>query len=249
MLAARLTTRVAEAAVQVDLRATLRLGLGETSRAGLLRIDGGKQPGTALLGRVERQVDASRQQPSDRGFRREGAGRASHNRRIAGSGDLQGGPGRRKLGLGKRASGVRLREVGSGYLADVVTGLGVAHLLAQDLQIFGGDRLLGLGAAHIDVGHDDRLQNADLSGAKDLPAFSEFLKRNEPLCGRLQADKLDALFGAHAAEARSTVLMPIDGIGMLAIGSGDANRFHPGMGTVFLKLIGEAIAAAVARFG
>jgi len=86
-------------------------------------------------------------------------------------------------------------------------------------------------------------------GAKDLPAFSEFLKRNEPLCGRLQADKLDALFGAHAAEARSTVLMPIDGIGMLAIGSGDANRFHPGMGTVFLKLIGEAIAAAVARFG
>lgn len=86
-------------------------------------------------------------------------------------------------------------------------------------------------------------------GAKDLPAFAEFLKRNEPLCGRLEPDKLDALFGAHAAEARSTVLMPIDGVGMLAIGSGDANRFHPGMGTVFLKLIGEAIAAAVARFG
>ena len=86
-------------------------------------------------------------------------------------------------------------------------------------------------------------------GAKDLPAFAEFLKRNEPLCGRLQPDKLDALFGAHAGEARSTVLMPIDGVGMLAIGSGDANRFHPGMGTVFLKLIGEAIAAAVARFG
>ena len=85
-------------------------------------------------------------------------------------------------------------------------------------------------------------------GAADLPAFVEFLKRNEPLCGRLQQDKLDALFGAHAGEARSTVLMPIDGIGMLAIGSGDANRFHPGMGTVFLKLIGEAIAAAVARF-
>ena len=42
--------------------------------------------------------------------------------------------------------------------------------------------------------------------------------------------------------------MPIDGVGMLAVGSHDANRFHPGMGTVFLKLIGEAIAAAVARF-
>jgi uncharacterized protein YigA (DUF484 family) len=85
--------------------------------------------------------------------------------------------------------------------------------------------------------------------AKDLPAFAEFIKRNEPLCGRLQQEKLDALFGTHAAEVRSTVLLPIDGIGMLAVGSGDANRFHPGMGTVFLKLIGEAIAAAVARFG
>ncbi|MDR3387402.1 MAG: DUF484 family protein [Rudaea sp.] len=85
-------------------------------------------------------------------------------------------------------------------------------------------------------------------GARELPAFAEFIKRNEPLCGRLQQDKLDALFGAHAGSVLSTVLMPIDGVGMLAIGSHDANRFHPGMGTVFLKLIGEAIAAAVARF-
>jgi uncharacterized protein YigA (DUF484 family) len=85
-------------------------------------------------------------------------------------------------------------------------------------------------------------------GVKQLPAFAEFIKRGEPLCGRLQEDKLDALFGAHAGQVRSTVLMPIDGIGMLAIGSHDANRFHPGMGTVFLKLIAEAIAAAVARF-
>ena len=85
-------------------------------------------------------------------------------------------------------------------------------------------------------------------GAKELPAFAEFLKRNEPLCGRLQQDKLDALFGNHASEVRSTVLTPVDGIGMLAIGSHDANRFHPGLGTVFLKLIAAAIAAAVARF-
>ena len=56
------------------------------------------------------------------------------------------------------------------------------------------------------------------------------------------------LFGALAAEVKSTVLMPIAGLGMLAIGSHDTDRFHPGMGTVFLKLIAEAIAAAVARF-
>lgn len=85
-------------------------------------------------------------------------------------------------------------------------------------------------------------------GAGDMPAFAEFLKRGEPLCGRLQPDKLEALFGPHASEIHSTVLVPIDGCGMLAIGSHDPNRFHPGMGTVFLRLIAEAIGAAVARF-
>ena len=85
-------------------------------------------------------------------------------------------------------------------------------------------------------------------GANAMPAFGEFLKRAEPLCGRLQQDKLDALFGARVGEVASAVLLPVDGVGMLAVGSQDANRFHPGMGTVFLKLIAEAVAAAVARF-
>lgn len=86
------------------------------------------------------------------------------------------------------------------------------------------------------------------AGAGGLPAFADFLQRGEPLCGRLEADKLRGLFGAHAGEVRSAVLLPVGGTGMLAIGSADANRFHPGMGTVFLKLIAEAVAAALARF-
>ncbi|HEU4665246.1 MAG TPA: DUF484 family protein [Dokdonella sp.] len=85
------------------------------------------------------------------------------------------------------------------------------------------------------------------AGAVAFPAFSEFFKRAEPLCGRLQQDKLDALFAARAGEVQSAVLLPIGSTGMLAIGSRDANRFHPGMGTVFLKLIGEAISTAIAR--
>lgn len=88
---------------------------------------------------------------------------------------------------------------------------------------------------------------AEPAGAVAFPALAEFFKRAEPLCGRLQQDKLDALFGANATDVQSAVLMPI-GAGLLAIGSADANRFHPGMGTVFLKLIGEAISTAVARF-
>lgn len=85
-------------------------------------------------------------------------------------------------------------------------------------------------------------------GERAMPAFSEFLRRAEPLCGRLQQDKLDALFGDRAGEVASAVLLPVDGVGMLAVASRDANRFHPGMGTVFLKLIAEAVASAVARF-
>ncbi|WP_440224893.1 DUF484 family protein [Dokdonella sp. MW10] len=88
----------------------------------------------------------------------------------------------------------------------------------------------------------------ETGGAASLPAFAEFLKRGEPLCGRLQQDKLDALFGARADEVRSAVLLSIGDIGMLAIGSLDANRFHPGMGTVFLRLIAEAVSTAVDRY-
>jgi uncharacterized protein YigA (DUF484 family) len=85
-------------------------------------------------------------------------------------------------------------------------------------------------------------------GARAMPAFAEFLKRGEPLCGRLQQDKLDVLFGSRVDDVASAVLLPIEGVGMLAVGSQDANRFHPGMGTVFLKLIAEGVAAAVTRF-
>ena len=85
-------------------------------------------------------------------------------------------------------------------------------------------------------------------GARAMPVFSEFLKRAEPLCGRLQQDKLDALFGTRTGEVASAVLLPVDAVGMLAVGSQDPNRFHHGMGTVFLKLIAEAVASAVARF-
>lgn len=86
------------------------------------------------------------------------------------------------------------------------------------------------------------------SGANELPAFAEFLRRGEPLCGRLLPEKIEFLFGKQAADVRSSVLVSLHGRGMLAIGSDDPNRFHPGMGTVFVRLIAEAIGAAIARF-
>ena len=81
-----------------------------------------------------------------------------------------------------------------------------------------------------------------------LPQFAEFLARGEPLCGRLAQDKLDRLFGARAGEVHSCALLKIGDAGLLAIGSEDANRFHPGIGTIFLKLIAQALQAALQRF-
>jgi uncharacterized protein YigA (DUF484 family) len=81
-----------------------------------------------------------------------------------------------------------------------------------------------------------------------LAPFAEFLARGEPLVGRLLPAKLELLFGAEAEHVRSAVLLPVPERGMLAVGSRDTNRFHPGMGTMFLKLMSEAVGAALARY-
>lgn len=86
------------------------------------------------------------------------------------------------------------------------------------------------------------------AGKQSLPAFTDFLARGEPACGRLAQDKLDRLFGADAGRVHSAALLKIGNEGMLAIGSDDPNRFHPGIGTLFLKLIAQALDAAIARF-
>lgn len=85
-------------------------------------------------------------------------------------------------------------------------------------------------------------------GASDWPGFAEFLARRDPLCGRLADDKLEALFADRSSEVASAALIHLGKIGMLAMGSHAMNRFHPGIGTLFLKLIGEGITTALQRF-
>ena len=84
-------------------------------------------------------------------------------------------------------------------------------------------------------------------GPEALPEFTEFLQQNEPVAGRVSAEKLDRLFGIMATEIRSVAMMRLGDAGFLAIGSADPNRFQPGMGTLFLKMISATITAALAR--
>jgi len=81
-----------------------------------------------------------------------------------------------------------------------------------------------------------------------LAPFAEFFKNDEPLCGRLQQDKLDVLFGARVHEVQSCALLPLGTRGIVAIGSRDPNRFYPGMGTLFLRLMGDTLVAALGRY-
>jgi uncharacterized protein YigA (DUF484 family) len=81
-----------------------------------------------------------------------------------------------------------------------------------------------------------------------LVPFEEFFANSEPLCGSLQQNKLDVLFGSRVHEVQSCALLPLGERGLVAIGSHDPNRFYPGMGTLFLRLMGDTLVAALGRY-
>ncbi|KAF1712034.1 hypothetical protein CSC70_00405 [Pseudoxanthomonas kalamensis DSM 18571] len=81
-----------------------------------------------------------------------------------------------------------------------------------------------------------------------LSTFRDCLNDGEPICGRLHPDKNALLYGDRAGEINSTALLPLPVVGLVAVGSQDGNRFYPGMGTLFLRMMGEALATALKRF-
>ena len=93
----------------------------------------------------------------------------------------------------------------------------------------------------------DWLQRVDEADPR-LQPFRDALASGEPLCGRLQPEKHALLYGERADDVQSTALLPLPGTGLIAVGSRDANRFFPGMGTLFLRMMGESLAVALKRF-
>lgn len=84
--------------------------------------------------------------------------------------------------------------------------------------------------------------------APDAPgvrAFAKVLEQREPICGHLSNDQRHTLFPGEQAEAiRSVVVIPLCGaeggdcLGLLAVGSEDPKRFHPEMGTTYIRHLG-----------
>lgn len=84
-----------------------------------------------------------------------------------------------------------------------------------------------------------------------LQAFDTFLNGSGPRCGQVRDAQRDFLFGKETDEIGSAALVPLGAkaeIGILAIGSADADRFHPGMSIDFLRRLGDLVAEALKRF-
>ena len=80
----------------------------------------------------------------------------------------------------------------------------------------------------------------------EMQQFQKHLEKGVSVCGRLNQNKLDYLFGSRAQWVQSTALIPMTDVGLLAIGSSDPARFYPGMGTLFLDLLAEVVTSRLA---
>ena len=84
--------------------------------------------------------------------------------------------------------------------------------------------------------------------APELKMFETLFESARPRCGQIRDSQRDFLFGAGTVEIGSAALVPLGrelGFALLAIGSPDAQRFHPAMSTDFLARIGDLVSEAV----
>ena len=91
---------------------------------------------------------------------------------------------------------------------------------------------------------------ADDPTSTEIKTFESLLSGGKPRCGQIKDAQRAYLFGRSSTEIGSVALTPLGpkgALGLLAIGAGDANRFHPGMSTEFLSRIGELVTYGLVR--
>jgi uncharacterized protein YigA (DUF484 family) len=87
-------------------------------------------------------------------------------------------------------------------------------------------------------------------GLAEVKSFESLLHSGKPRCGQLRDGQREYLFGGTSGEVGSVALTPLGpkgGLGLLAIGARDAERFHPLMSTEFLSRIGDLVTFALNR--
>jgi uncharacterized protein YigA (DUF484 family) len=82
----------------------------------------------------------------------------------------------------------------------------------------------------------------------NLKSFETLFANGKPRCGQARDSQREFLFGSDANDIGSVALVPLGekgSVGLLALGSTDRDRFHPGMSTEFLSRMAELIADAL----
>lgn len=85
--------------------------------------------------------------------------------------------------------------------------------------------------------------------SKDVHSIAGSL--SQPYCGNHIADEIKQWFGEGAEHLNSFSMIPLNTaqtIGLLVLGSPDAERFYPEMGTLHLKRLGELVCTTIARY-
>lgn len=95
-----------------------------------------------------------------------------------------------------------------------------------------------------DIGGDNNAMFVSPNNNK-LRQFDKILSEGKPSCGKITLGQAQFLFGdKHASKVQSCAIVPMlftELEGMLAIGSYQSERFHHGVGDVFLVKLGELI--------
>lgn len=78
--------------------------------------------------------------------------------------------------------------------------------------------------------------------------FAAFVSAGKPVCGRITQEQRQYLYKDQADLVESSAMVPLSNghdLGVLALGSRDADRFNPGMGHLFLMHLSHLVSSAV----
>jgi len=95
---------------------------------------------------------------------------------------------------------------------------------------------------------DERFLRMIPPGDTHLKSFETLFASGKPRCGQVRDSQRELLFGSEANDIGSVALVPLGdkgSLGLLALGSADRDRFHPGMSTEFLGRLAELISDAL----
>jgi uncharacterized protein len=117
--------------------------------------------------------------------------------------------------------------------------------LRQDFDSFNSVLLL---IGHEESSADERFLHVIPPDDLRWKSFETLFASGKPRCGQVRDSQRELLFGTEANDIGSVALVPLGekgSLGLLALGSNDRDRFHPGMSTEFLARLAELISDAL----